>query len=186
MDKLKFKFKIFILVFILSLGLIFFAHSAFAVTYPSPKPSLIPTPASEVNSFELFWPIVAGRTRGDSLYNLKTFKEKVRGYIIFGVPQKADYYALLVTKRSVEAEKLLKEGKDDIAKETINDALANLSSIDKSVSDNSSFPSQTLLDFNLKMGKLETFLPWLSMNYKGAETELQDLFGKVKSLNTRI
>ena len=74
--------------------------------------------AEEINSFELFWPVVAGKTMGDSLYGLKNLKEKVRGWFIFGSAKKADYQISLATKRVVEAEKLLNDGKEDLALKT--------------------------------------------------------------------
>src|SRR3989344_7375004 len=74
---------------------------------------------AEVNSFVLFWPVSAGKTMGESLYGLKTFKEKVRGLLIFGKVQKVDYSLFLATKRVVEAEKLLNDGKDDLAVKTL-------------------------------------------------------------------
>lgn len=62
--------------------------------------------ATPVNSYELFWPITAGRTMGDSLYFLKSIKESFRELLIFGDLKKASYSLELSTKRTVEAEKL--------------------------------------------------------------------------------
>lgn len=64
------------------------------------------------NSYELFWPIVAGRTQGDSLYPLKLLKEKLRGVLIFSDIKKAEYFLFLSEKRLVEFENLIKEKKD--------------------------------------------------------------------------
>ncbi|KKR10285.1 MAG: hypothetical protein A3D24_02445 [Candidatus Blackburnbacteria bacterium RIFCSPHIGHO2_02_FULL_39_13] len=91
---------------------------------PSPSPS--PTPSSvpkEVNSFELFWPLASGKTMGESLYSLKTVKEKLRGILIFGKAQKSDYQVFLSTKRTLEAEKLINEGKIDLASKTLQSSL---------------------------------------------------------------
>lgn len=66
----------------------------------------------EVNSFEMFWPIVAGKVEGDKLYKLKLFKEKARGYLIFSNLKKAEYHALLSQKRLLEYEKLVIVNKD--------------------------------------------------------------------------
>lgn len=66
----------------------------------TPKPT-------NVNSFELFWPIVAGKVQGDNLYPLKIFKEKVRGSLIFSKLRKAEYYSVLSQKRLIEFEKLI-------------------------------------------------------------------------------
>lgn len=80
----------------------------------------------EISSFEMFWPVVAGRTKGDSVYFLKTLKEKVRGLLIFGKAQKADYLVFLSVKRVVESEKLLMSGKKDLANDTLAVAASNL------------------------------------------------------------
>lgn len=77
------------------------------------------SPAEVVNSFDLFWPLVPGKTESDSLYSLKLFKEKVQGWLIFGDTKKADYAVLLGTKRVLEAEKLLKESKTELALNTL-------------------------------------------------------------------
>lgn len=66
----------------------------------------------EVSSFELFWPIVAGKVMGEPYYFLKNLKEDVREFLIFGSFGKADYNIKLSEKRTVEAEKLYLEKKD--------------------------------------------------------------------------
>lgn len=78
--------------------------------------------ADDVNSFELFWPMVAGKSRGESLYSLKLFKEKIRGWLIFRPDLKANYEVFLGTKRVLEAEKLLNEAKTDFALITLDEA----------------------------------------------------------------
>jgi len=82
----------------------------------------------EVDSFELFWPMVAGKTRESGIYRIKKLKEEVRGWLIFGKPQKASYKVFLGVKRVLEAEKLIKEGKTDLALETLRDAQIDLRS----------------------------------------------------------
>lgn len=83
----------------------------------TPKPTQKPL---EVNSFEMFWPLVAGKVQGDSLYELKSFKEKVRGFFIFSNLKKAEYSALLSQKRLLEYEKLAVTDKNlDAAKTTL-------------------------------------------------------------------
>jgi len=74
---------------------------------PKPTPTASPVPAP-VNSFELFWPMVAGKTMQSKVYFLKTLKEDVRGFFIFGSAQKADYDIFLGIKRMLEAEALMK------------------------------------------------------------------------------
>lgn len=71
------------------------------------------TPAPiEVNSYELFWPIVAGKVQGDKMYALKIFKEKLRGRLVFSNVKKAEYNTILSEKRLLEFEKLAITNKD--------------------------------------------------------------------------
>ena len=65
-----------------------------------------------VNSFDLFWPISAGRVMGDPLYFLKSVKEQIREVLVFSSFKKADYNITLSEKRTVEAEKLFVDSKD--------------------------------------------------------------------------
>ena len=67
---------------------------------------------AEANSYELFWPVVAGRVKGDSLYPFKLLKEKVRVFLIFDSGAKAEHFSFLSTKRLVEFEKLALVDKD--------------------------------------------------------------------------
>lgn len=76
------------------------------------SPSASPEP---VDSYNLFWPLSAGKTETDSLYSLKLFKETLVGWFTFGDTKKVDYAILLGTKRVLEAEKLLGEGKSELA-----------------------------------------------------------------------
>lgn len=65
-----------------------------------------------VDSFELFWPIVAGKVMGDPVYFLKSLKERLREFLIFSSFKKADYNITLSEKRTVEAEYLFMVKKD--------------------------------------------------------------------------
>lgn len=87
----------------------------------------IPTPAPKFSSYEVFWPITAGRVTGDSLYGLKLFKEKLRGMVILNKNKKAEYMVKLSEKRLVEAEKLYIEKKDNTnAKKSMDQSIENL------------------------------------------------------------
>lgn len=145
-----------------------------AITTPSP------TPISEVNSYELFWPLAAGKTADDSLYFLKTLKEDIRGMLIFGAAQKADYKVFLATKRTIEVEELLKKDKVNVANKTLDRGLANLDEAKKSwqkAKDGGDISSATKENVTKQLLNLETFLKWLSTKYDGDtkarfETEL--------------
>lgn len=79
-----------------------------------------------VNSYELFWPITAGRTTGDTLFILKRVKEGVREFLIFSKYRKADYNMTLATKRLVEAEKLFTENDTKNAQKSLEMSLEKL------------------------------------------------------------
>lgn len=74
---------------------------------PDSKPN-----QTQINSYELFWPITAGKVMGDSLYPLKLLKENLREALIFSEVKKVDYNLKLSEKRLVEAEYLLLQKKD--------------------------------------------------------------------------
>lgn len=79
--------------------------------------------ALPVNSYELFWPVSAGRVMGDQLYSLKLFKEGLREFFIFNDLKKAEYNITLSEKRTVEAEKLFLEKKNAVnGKNTLSEA----------------------------------------------------------------
>lgn len=80
-----------------------------AIVKSSPSPSPTPGP---VDSYDLFWPISAGRVAGDPLYFLKSLKESVRELLVFGDYKKAEYNITLAEKRLLESEYLFKVKKD--------------------------------------------------------------------------
>jgi len=92
-----------LLSFFLLVGVFVSPLSAFA----QDEPQVEGTKVEQVSSFDLFWPIVAGKTSGDSLYFAKTLKESVREMLIFSKYRKTDYNITLTEKRAVELEKLL-------------------------------------------------------------------------------
>ena len=116
-------------------------------------------------SYELFWPLTAGKTMDDPLYFLKLWKEDIGGLFIFNVAKKADYGVMLSTKRILEAEKLLKEEKEDLAVKTLDKALAQLTVARGKFSK----VTKTGNDFQLvktnllnKLSNLDVFLPKLA------------------------
>lgn len=70
------------------------------------------TIGAKVNSYELFFPITAGKVMGESWYFLKSFKEGLRELLIFSDLKKTDYSITMSEKRLAEAEKLYLDKKD--------------------------------------------------------------------------
>lgn len=82
--------------------------------YSSPTPSPKPT-----TTYELFWPLAAGKTVDAKFFFLKNWKENFKGKLLLGSPAKADYELLLTTKRVIEAEKLLDDKKESFGKKSL-------------------------------------------------------------------
>jgi hypothetical protein len=97
-----------VLILFLSLFSPLYVHAQVQEASPSASPE-------RVDSYNLFWPLSAGKTESDNLYSFKLFKETVGGWFTFGDTEKVDYAVLLGTKRMLEAEKLLSEGKNEMA-----------------------------------------------------------------------
>lgn len=93
------------------LALVFLFPSIAIAQSPSPSASPVATNVP-VNSFDLFWPISAGKVAGEPMYFLKSLKENVRGMFIFGDFKKIEYNIILSEKRAVEVEKLFLDKKD--------------------------------------------------------------------------
>ncbi|QQG47058.1 MAG: hypothetical protein HY044_02865 [Candidatus Woesebacteria bacterium] len=162
------RFLAFTLLIALSLGL---ASPTFAQV-PSPTP----TPKIEnVNSFELFWPMAPGKTMADSLYFLKSLKEKIRGLLIFGTPQKVNYSVYLSTKRILEAEKLYNDKNKDLGNKTMDEAIKDLN---KAVSQNSKGTDET----SDRLARLDKFLTWFTTKNSADKSKIQDALSLVKKL----
>ena len=143
---------------------------------------------TEVDSFELFWPIVAGKTRGDSLYFLKKLKENVRGWLIFGDAKDAEYEVFLATKRVVEAEALIKNDEHELARETIEDARENVADALDEWEDVEDKDTAIKHELNNKLANLEKFLPYLSTQTDNSDlqSEINELFASVQKLDEQI
>lgn len=118
----------------------------------------------EINSFEVFWPISAGKTVSDSFYWLKSLKEQIRGLLIFGSLQKADYFSFLTVKRIIETEKLLTENKTDMANKTLEKSLKNLEIVEVNIDKylNEGFDISSSVDLmKSRLENLAIFIPQL-------------------------
>lgn len=110
---MKIVYKLILILFI-SLAVVYPSYAASSyrkAVVPAPSPSATPV-ATFVDSYKLFWPIIAGKVMGDPMYKFKSMKESVRETLIFGSYQKTEYNITLSEKRLVESEYLLKNKKD--------------------------------------------------------------------------
>lgn len=116
---------------------------------------ILPLSASAVSdqdksSYELFYPIVAGKVPGDKWYGLKMFREKVVSLFLFNPEKKAEYHTSLSKKRLVEAEKLIVVNKNyPLGIDTLKKSTDELEQALKISQDN---PDRTIiLNFMLKL-----------------------------------
>lgn len=81
---------------------------------------------TKMTTYEMFWPIVAGKVPGDRFYNLKLWRDKLVSYLFFSQVKKSEYFKQLANKRLVEAERLLELQRYSFFPETIADSSRNL------------------------------------------------------------
>lgn len=155
----------------------------FVISVSSTYASDATVSATSRTTYEAFWPLTAGRTMDDSLYFLKVWKETLRGMLVFGNPQKAEYAVYLGTKRALEADKLLGLGKTDLANKTLTKALEQLDFAQKNVdetkkSHRSLGPSVTTMQ--IRLTSLTNLLPDM-------QTDLTNqVLDKVKNLQMSL
>ena len=162
-----------------------FTSVAFAKVTPKPTPSPSPTPIPVVDSFALFWPMVAGKTMQSKVYFLKLWEEDLRGFLIFGSAQKADNDVFLSTKRMLEAEVLMKGNVSDLANKTLDSANTDLDKANSALTDakNSGDIDQTTKDeLNMRVDNLKKFVNSLMVQYPDYKTKLQSAFEKLSTL----
>lgn len=129
-----------VIIVVVFLMLIFYLSSTGVFAKPllsvsTPSPTTDSAIINQVDTFTLFWPLTAGKTRADSIYILKQWKEELRALLIFGKPQKAEYMVFLSSKRLLEADSLIRSGKTDLAFRTLEDALINLNKAEKFINE---------------------------------------------------
>lgn len=150
----------------------------------SPTPSATPTPAP-VDSFSLFWPLSAGKTMQSKIYFLKILKEKIRGILIFGSAEKADYDVFLGIKRMLEAEALMKGNVSDLANKTLDDAANDFDKANSALTSakNSSDIAKNVKDeINTRVSSLKLFTNYLIRQYPSYNDKLQTISGKLNSI----
>lgn len=153
------------------------------VTVVTPKPS--PTPVPVVDSFDLFWPMVAGKTMQSKIYFLKSLKEKIRGFFIFGSAQKASYNLFLGIKRMLEAEALIKGNVPDLANKTLESAAGDIDKAKSNIdnAENSGNIDQSTKDeINTRINNLKKFINSLINTAPDYKDKLQSILDKINSI----
>lgn len=146
--------------------------------------------AQEVNSFELFWPMVAGKTIEDPLFFLKDLKENTRGFFVFSPVKKANYAVFLGVKRVLETEKLINDGKKDGAVKTLKLALAQLDKAEKNINKAKALGESfegVRSEMGVRLNGLETLLKWLiEKDTLGLKSGLEDVILKVTQITSEF
>jgi len=98
---------------------------------PLPIPTSTPTAGmeydfSKMTTYEMFWPVVAGKVPGDRFYSLKLWRDKILGSLYFSPLKKSEYFKQLANKRLLEAEKLLEIGRTSYFSQTLQQSLEYL------------------------------------------------------------
>lgn len=92
----------------------FFVFLFATITPVFAQEEAFPSTPKPTSSYELFYPIVAGKVSGDTLYPFKLTREWIVDKLVFDSLRKADYHLILSKKRLVEAEELIINRKDSI------------------------------------------------------------------------
>ena len=106
--------KLFISLVLVGFLVLSVSSKAFGLT-PLPTPTSQPTQESYV----LFYPVVSGKTDGESLYFLKLVRDRLTEIFSFGNEKKSEVNLQIATKRLLEAEKLLKNEKENLVQNTL-------------------------------------------------------------------
>lgn len=142
-----------------------------------------------LSTYELFWPLVAGKAMDDPLYFIKNIKEQLQSLFTFGSAEKADYEVLLATKRIIEADELIGKGKIDLAGKTLMRSQKSLdkafSLIEKAKSDEDSFRDQAI-NMSNRLSNLEVFIPRLIEKDAQDKEILTRILGKVTLFKTKL
>lgn len=94
-------------------------------------PTPTPTKNSEYNfpsmtTYEMFWPLTAGKVPGDKFYNFKIWRDKLMGALMISPPKKSEYDKSLANKRLLEAERLVEIDRKGFFQDTLKQYWENL------------------------------------------------------------
>lgn len=171
-----------------------FTASVVGVFAQQASPSASPTPSTEsaapsqIDTFTLFWPLTAGKTKADSMYFLKRIKEDMRGFLIFSKPQKAEYKVFLATKRVLEADSLISSGKSDIASQSLDDAIENLDEATSLMDQSKDDPARAAVvdEMKNKLKNINQLLSYLTRKGSEPASKIQETNDKSTSLYNSI
>lgn len=143
---------------------------------------------TKVNSYELFFPIVAGTLPTDKKYIFKVLRDLVIPYFTQNTVKKVKIYTDISNKRLLEAEQMLLLGRNDLAENCLIKSAIFLKKAIKQAEKANKEDAVILVSFTIleTVSKQETFLPYLArdkeesilnlleQNYKEVETIKND------------
>ena len=169
------------------LSIVLFLYTTFSPVLAAENSDQQASSSGSLNVYELFWPVTAGKTLDDSFYFLKEFKEKIRAIFIFSATKKAEYEVALGTKRILEAEKLLKTGKNDLADKTLDLSLVQFSEAKKNLEmakDKKESLKKSGTETLKKLSNLEKYLTNIIDENLANKDKLQRVLDEVVSLKS--
>lgn len=172
------------LKYLLFLGLFlssFFSRQVFAENF-------IPTPPPASDSYTLFYPIVAGKTEGESLYFLKTWRDKLSEFLAFDDYSKSEVYLRNATKKLLESEKLYKTGKFSLAGKTLEAFTNKINNSYELAMKNYNQESNTDLLQKIKSEneKYEILLKQLSTDFFSEKSAIEKALTTITNINNKI
>jgi hypothetical protein len=171
-------------VLVVLMGLVIFLGFSTDIKAESPKTVGNDVKQTSVNSFEMFWPLVAGKTVEDGLvYSLKNVKENIRYALLFKPGEKANYKIFIVVKRMLEGEKLLNEKKFSGAEKSFNKAKSELDKTGDLINESIAVDKQNPLtpETSKRLEDIGMFANWLSTTQTGAPAVLKEIKSEVDS-----
>lgn len=116
--------------------------------------------ATPTNSFELFWPLTAGKTRADAGYRFKIFKEELRKMFIIDSSARADYQIFLATKRLIEAENLWKRKNNKEATDSLKESYKSISEAKSEIEKSESVSINRKVNMINQLNNIILFTSW--------------------------
>lgn len=96
----------------------------------TPTPTLAPEEEEydfvSMTTYEMFWPLVAGKVPGDRFYGLKVWRDKLMYSLLFGSLKKSEYLKKMANKRLLEVEKLVELNRNSYLESTLKTSFENL------------------------------------------------------------
>jgi hypothetical protein len=139
---------------------------------------LSPTPFP--SSYELFYPVVAGKTPADKYYFVKTIREWIVDKLLFDPIKNVDYHLTLSKKRLVESERLIADKSYQLAAKSVNNSFLELKKASKKAKTVS--PNTDIIDTIKSVSNTESDFIEMSLVKNVPESEKQSFSETAKEI----